>query len=407
MPPTIHGIISGSAWEKAAKCAGSIQLSARYGISESSEFTKRGDRLHDDARDWLKAKLNYERTGENEPEPCNPEVSDYTDWAWNKVIKESVTGKIIGVETRLEAHPALGRTTTADLFVLERDKKERWVLSLADLKTGHVVVEAPGNYQMAFYTVALVHELRKKGIEVNGADTYIYRLGHEDPESHYRFTNGEIKKHIALLQKRIDQAILVDQGKPVKLPFKAGEHCRYCKVRGRCTVRKEFAMPEEVHAMVPATVERKIHPPDPALMTDEQLALVCKHGPQLAKWIKDVWSYCADRERHGDHIRIGKKRALKMVAKYGKRKFVEDTSGLVKRIKREGLEDDLLDHKIKGGIGLAEKLLGKKVVAKYVVPGRESATLALWDDKRPALEALTSLLNDEPIEEEEHEYDEN
>ena len=80
--------------------------------------------------------------------------------------------------------------------------------------------------------------------------------------------------------------------------FKAGEHCRFCKLRSTCRKRAEFMLETAKHEFA-----------EPAELSDDEIAGILTIAPDLAKWADDVFAYAQARA-----INDGKKwRGFKIV----------------------------------------------------------------------------------------------
>lgn len=73
--------------------------------------------------------------------------------------------------------------------------------------------------------------------------------------------------------------------------YKAGDHCRWCKVKGNCRARAEANMKALKHEFK-----------DPALMDNEEIGSILFIAQQLKTWAKDVEDYAFEQAKSGNKI---------------------------------------------------------------------------------------------------------
>lgn len=153
---------------------------------------------------------------------------------------------------------------------------------------------------------------------------------------------------------------------------KAGEHCRWCKVKAKCSTLAS-------HNIKLAKHEFK----SPHLLTDTQLLIVYKQINTLVDWANAVSTHFLKEAIEGK-----KWPGYKLVAGRSNRKWI-DESKVKDKLKEEGYEEEkYLNTKLKG-IGDIEKLVSKKsfpdVLGALVEKPAGKPTLTDESDKRPAL----------------------
>lgn len=74
--------------------------------------------------------------------------------------------------------------------------------------------------------------------------------------------------------------------------FKAGSHCRFCKLRATCRKRAELMIETAKHEFK-----------EPAELTDDEIAGVLTIAADLSKWAEDVFAYAQAKAIKGKHWR--------------------------------------------------------------------------------------------------------
>ena len=151
--------------------------------------------------------------------------------------------------------------------------------------------------------------------------------------------------------------------------FKAGDHCRFCKVKATCRKRAEynleaakydFAMPDQLE--------------------DFEIDAILMMVDHLTEWANDIKAYALTEAQHGTEYEH-----FKVVEGRSNRKFTSDDE-VAKAVEAAGF--DPWEKKLKG-ITAMTSLLGKKKFEEllgsltFKPPGKP--TLVLKSDKRPAM----------------------
>lgn len=165
-------------------------------------------------------------------------------------------------------------------------------------------------------------------------------------------------------------------------PFGPSESaCRWCPAAGICTTRTAVATREDFGT--PYT-DQPLAPAAPEAMTPEQLGMVLARIPEIKAWCSAVEAHALDAAyTKGQHIP-----GWKVVKSGGQRRITDPTAAIQTLIDSGFKAEQVADFKIKG-IGVLEKLLGKKefpVVLEGLVgktEGKES--LVPESDARPAV----------------------
>ena len=159
--------------------------------------------------------------------------------------------------------------------------------------------------------------------------------------------------------------------------FKAGEHCRFCKVKATCRRRAEynlelarydFAMPDS--------------------LTDEEIEAVLAKTASLVNWAGDVADYALQQALSGRQWRDWKVVEGRSVRKY------TDDEAVAAVVKEAGY--DPYDYKVLGVTAMT-KLLGRKkfeeLLGGLVQKPQGRPTLVPMSDKRPAMNTAANDFN--------------
>ncbi|WP_432721110.1 DUF2800 domain-containing protein [Staphylococcus shinii] len=246
--------------------------------------------------------------------------------------------------------------------------------------TGDVVVYYNG-------IVEIIDLKYGKGVEVsalNNPQLRLYGLGAYELLSDFEDVHT-IKMTIVqprlhnISSESVDAADLVEWGlntvKPQALKafegegeFKAGSHCRFCKIRHTCRARAEANNVEAEDMKAPAT------------LNDGELAELLHKLPDIKRWASDVEDYCKeqafDNKRQFDGWKVVEGRANRKYA---------DEQQVFERLTEQYDPKDVSETKVLS-ISKLEKQLGKKevdgILGKLVVKPQGKPALVTEDDKR-------------------------
>lgn len=243
------------------------------------------------------------------------------------------------------------------------------VLEVIDLKLGKgVPVSAHGNPQMRLYALGAL-----------SAWCYLYSI------NEVRMTIVQPRlNNISTDTMPLDE--LIEWAETVVKPaaklayagegeFKAGDHCRWCKVKGNCRARADANM----EAL-------KYEFRDPALLSNEEIGSILFVAEQLKSWAKDVEDYAFEQALKGEKIP-----QWKLVEGRSNRAITDKAAAKDVLIKAGFAEAEILKQELLG-IGELEKRIGKKefgaLLGDLVVkpPGRP--TLVPETDKRPEINSI-------------------
>lgn len=168
-------------------------------------------------------------------------------------------------------------------------------------------------------------------------------------------------------------AALADAGEG---EFKAGDHCRWCKVKATCRARADANM---------AALEYEFR--DPALLTLEEIGSILFVAEQLKTWAKDVEEYAFEQAKRGNKIP-----QWKLVEGRSNRTITDKEAAMAILSKAFRETDRFLKPQELLGIGELEKRIGKKKLAELldglIVKPPGKPVLVPESDKRPELNSI-------------------
>ena len=151
--------------------------------------------------------------------------------------------------------------------------------------------------------------------------------------------------------------------------FKAGEHCRFCKVRATCRKLAEYNL---------ALARYDFEPPD--TLDNIEIAAILAKADELVSWVTDVKEYALRQTLSGVSYD-----GFKVVEGRSNRKYT-DENAVVEAVKSAGY--DPYEHKVLGVTAMT-RLLGKakfeELLGGLIEKPQGKPTLAPKSDKRPAL----------------------
>ncbi len=366
MPPIKHAKLSASSAHRWLECPPSVMATAHL-PDETTVYAEEGSVAHEVAEYKVRWFL-----GERDisPPPCGKfdadEIDRYTDiyayYAADKIetIRKSCPDAVVLVEQRLDfSNYVEGGFGTGDLVIVADD-----VIQVIDFKYGKgVAVSAERNPQMMLYALGALN-LYDYLYDIKTVKIAIVqpRL---DSISEWELSVDELLSWAENTLK--PTAILAAKGGG---EFKAGEHCRFCKLRSTCRKRTELMLET-------AKYEFK----EPAELTDEEIAAVLTIASGLAKWADDVFAYAQTKA-----INDGKQwDGFKLVEGRSNRKYADEQK-VADICRQNGYSISQIFKTTLIGITDMEKLLGKKkfreLLSDCVIKPKGKLTLVPESDKR-------------------------
>lgn len=371
-----HALLSASGASRWMVCTPSARLEEKFDESSTSTFAAEGTLAHE----FGDVNLRF-RNGEITEKTLNSELKklrkdkNYTDEMEGEVDKY--------VEIVMEAFAvAKARTPDAKLLIEERVDFSHLVekgfgtgdvcivadgfLDVIDLKYGKgVKVDADNNPQLMLYGSGALRNFEMM-YDIHTVNLVIVqpRLDHL---SEWKISS---EKLIEWGEKEVKpKAAKAYQGKGLQ---KAGDHCKWCKVKAMCATLAAQNVKLAKHEFK-----------DPHLLTESQLLDVYKQQPMLVDWVNSVAKYLLDEAVKGK-----KWPGLKLVEGRSNRKWSDEEK--VKQALTDNLfdEKDFTTTKLQG-ITSVEKLVGKSefptILGKLVIKPQGKPTLVPMSDKRPAM----------------------
>lgn len=370
-----HAILSASGASRWLNCPPSARLEEAV-EDTTSDYAREGTLAHEFADIGLRYAIGtldtkqYESLAEalRSEDLYDPEMEDEVDKYVTYVLEEyqmakkRPSGAIILVEEKVDFSYYVedGFGTNDASIIADR------VLEIVDLKYGKgVKVEAEDNSQLKLYALGallkydLCYDIDKVKMTI-----FQPRLDHI---SSWEITVEELY-HWGEATVR-PTAELAYNGEGLQ---KAGEHCRWCKVKARCGTLASYN-----------TKLAKMEFKDPHLLTDAQLLMVYEQSGLLVDWANAVGDYILKEAVNGKAWP-----GYKLVEGRSNRKWTNEQE-VIKTLKEKGYSDEqIINMKLKG-IGDIEKLVGKKefpdVLGTLVEKPEGKPTLVSEKDKRPAL----------------------
>ncbi|MEB7433313.1 DUF2800 domain-containing protein [Staphylococcus pasteuri] len=368
-----HAKLSASGAKQWLNCPPSIKASEGIG-DKTSTFAEEGTFAHELSElyfshqyeeltdfEFNKAFSNY-KNNDYYSEELREYVESYVD-----IVEEKVNEAIArdpNVVTMFETRLDLGKYVpesfgTGDVIVYSGG-----VLEIIDLKYG-------------------------KGVEVSAIDNPQLRLYGLGAYELLSLLEDIHTVRMTIIQPRLDNfsteelqvKTLVDWGLEYVRPraeiayngegeFKAGEHCRFCKIKHSCRERARYM--QDV-------------PDKPAhLLSDEEIAELLYKVPDIKKWAEEVESYALEQMTEYDKSYLGWK-----LVEGRSRRVMTDTKAIQDKLVNEGYKQENITETKLLSITNLEKQIGKKafnkLVGDYIEKPQGKLTLANESDKRPAI----------------------
>lgn len=251
------------------------------------------------------------------------------------------------------------------------------VAYITDFKYGQgVPVDAKGNEQLLLYALgAWLRYGWLYGFEKFVLAVYQPRLGH--------VTEWEVTTEWLLSWARNTLRPAVRALKAEAPEFRAGDWCRWCRVKDVCKTRAEAIFDTVVGEFddLDTAIPRAGKVRQPGTLTNDQIAKILEALPEIQRWCKDIEVKAMAEIGHGHAVGD-----WKIVEGRGGRDWGPEEDALQKAWNAAGLDPLGLYEKKLLSPAKAEKLVGKKhplwATEGLVVKVRGKPTLAPGSDKR-------------------------
>ena len=363
-----HAILSASASKRWMNCTPSALLEKQF-ADEESIYAAEGTAAHALAEHKLKRFLKKRSKRPvsdydcDEMEEC---TDDYVSFAMEQIekAKQSCSDPVVMIEQRLDFSRWVENGFGTGDCVIVADE----VLQIIDYKHGLGVLvsagdeEHGGNSQMMCYALGAL-EAFGDIYDINQIKMTIFQP-RRDNVSTYTISRDELLKWADEILAPTAQLAYVGGGE-----FKAGDHCRFCKVKATCRKRAEYNLELAKYDFeMPATLD------------DIEIAAILVKVDEMISWGNDIKEYALQQAKSGVHFD-----GWKIVEGRSNRKFT-DEAAVASKVKDAGY--DPYEKKLLG-ITAMSTLLGKKKFEEllgelvYKPPGKP--TLVPESDKRPAM----------------------
>ena len=377
-----HALLSASGAQRWLSCPPSARLEEAV-EEQSSEYAREGSFAHELAELYLAQELGLikksefnKRLKELRQNPFYSEELDayvkiYLDFAIEKIneARARTRDAVVLLEMKLDYSTWVPEGFgTGDLVLVTDD-----VLEVIDFKFGRgIQIGAEDNPQMRLYALGALSQFGCL-YEVNTVRMTIVqpRL---DSISTDEMAVKELVDWGEKMVKPIADLAFKGEGE-----FKAGGHCRFCRVRATCRARAEMNMKLACYDFK-----------EPPLLTDEEIVEVLDAADEYMKWISDLQGYALDQA-----VNSGKKwPGYKLVEGRSYRRY-KDQGKVAEALIAAGYKEDEIYEKVLLGITKMERAVGRKEFNELLVgliekpPGK--AKLAPESDKRPAVKSTAEI----------------
>jgi len=353
-----HALLGASKAEQWINCPPSARLQESV-PEKRSEYADEGTAAHELAEIKLRGRILTCNSKQRKDLAKRYEQIKSSQY-YGQEMEDAVQGYVELVEERFMA--AKARSSDAVALLEELLDLTEWVPEA--FGTGDVVLIADG--------VLEVIDLKYgKGVPVSAYDNPQIRLYGLGAWWGYNYLYSINEVHMTIIQPRLDNVsteimqldALIEWAESVVKPaavlafagwgdYCAGDHCRWCKVKGNCRARADENMKALAYEFQ-----------DPALMSNEEIGSILFITDQLITWAKDVQGYAFEQAVKGNPIP-----QWKLVAGRSNR-AITDKEAAIKVFEEAKLETEkYLKPKELLGIGELEKRLGKKEFGELLGP---------------------------------------
>ncbi|MGF7049124.1 hypothetical protein J2T13_003632 [Paenibacillus sp. DS2015] len=376
-----HALLGASKADQWINCPPSARIQESI-ADKQSEYANEGTLAHELSEIMLHRQLL----------PCNSKQRKQLEKALEKIkanplydleMESSVAEYVDLVAERFME--AKARSVDAVLLLEDRLDFTEWVPD--GFGTGDVVIIADG--------VLEVIDLKYgKGVPVSAFNNPQIRLYGLGAWHGYNYLYGINEVRMTIAQPRLDSVStdsmaigdLIEWAESVVKPaaelafagegdFKAGDHCRWCKVKGNCRARADANM-EALH------YEFK----EPALLSLDEIGSILYVAQQLKVWAKDVEDYAFDQAKSGNRIPLWK------LVEGRSNRAITDKDQAESALAADGWDLDIISPRSLLGITALEKVIGKKqfgdLLGDLIVKPPGKPVHVPETDKRPELNSL-------------------
>lgn len=392
--PTGHTLLSPSSSHRWLECTPSAVLES-YEPGISSVYAEEGTEAHALAELKLSYMLGYindtqyalqfeefKLTSKYYNEEFNDYVNDYCQEVMT-IVKEDYKG--LNVKVALEERVTFEDIVpqgggTSDVVIIGKD-----FIHIIDLKFGKgVAVSAIGNPQLRLYALGAIKKHIRECTCTEARMTIIQPRLH-DISTDFVSISELNDWAINFVKPRAELAI-AGKGELV-----AGDHCKFCKLKGKCKALADKQLAIAQSEFEDAVVENRML--EPSSMSPDVLSRILDIAPKFIDWFKDVEAYAA-KAAINDGVQIP---GYKIVEGRSVRSIAAPEL-VMDKLKEAGFtEEDYLKPRELYGITTLEKNVGKKLFNKlceqYIIKPAGKPTLVPVSDKRTAIDVKALRLD--------------
>ena len=372
--PDIHSPLSPSSAFRWIKCTPSAKLNAALPDS-TSEYALQGTAAHTLCEYKLQKLLGKDAKDPTENLTYfDAEMADCTDSYQQYVSEQIETAKqfckdpIVLVEQKLDFSKWVPQGFGTGDCVIVADN----VLTVIDFKYGvGVLVEAEQNPQMMCYALGAL-ALFDSIYDIENVVMTIFQP-RRDNISIYELSKKELLQWADEILSPAAQLAAKGKGE-----FKAGKHCRFCKVKATCRKRAEYNLELARYDFeMPANLE------------DTEIEVILSKADELAAWCSDIKEYAFQQALNGKQWN-----GWKLVEGRSVRKYINEDA-VAETVKNAGY--DPYEHKVLG-ITAMTRMLGKakfeNLLSSFIEKPTGKPALVPKSDKRPSIDKAVQAADD-------------
>lgn len=363
--PDIHSPLSPSSAFRWIKCTLSAKLNAALPDS-TSEYALQGTAAHTLCEYKLQKLLGKDAKDPTENLTYfDAEMADCTDSYQQYVSEQIETAKqfckdpIVLVEQKLDFSKWVPHGFGTGDCVIVADN----VLTVIDFKYGvGILVEAEQNPQMMCYALGAL-ALFDSIYDIENVVMTIFQP-RRDNISTYELSKKELLQWADEILSPAAQLAAKGEGE-----FKAGKHCRFCKVKATCRKRAEYNLELARYDFeMPANLE------------DTEIEVILSKADELAAWCSNIKEYAFQQALNGKQWN-----GWKLVEGRSVRKYINEDA-VAETVKNAGY--DPYEHKVLG-ITAMTRMLGKakfeNLLSSFIEKPTGKPALVPKSDKRPSI----------------------
>ena len=372
--PDIHSPLSPSSAFRWIKCTPSAKLNAALPDS-TSEYALQGTAAHTLCEYKLQKLLGKDAKDPTENLTYfDAEMADCTD-SYQQYVSERIEKAkqfckepIVLVEQKLDLSKWVPQGFGTGGCVIVADN----VLTVIDFKYGvGVLVEAEQNPQMMCYALGAL-ALFDSIYDIENVVMTIFQP-RRDNISTYELSKKELLQWADEILSPAAQLAAKGKGE-----FKAGKHCRFCKVKATCRKRAEYNLELARYDFeMPANLE------------DTEIEVILSKADELAAWCSDIKEYAFQQALNGKQWN-----GWKLVEGRSVRKYINEDA-VAETVKNAGY--DPYEHKVLG-ITAMTRMLGKakfeNLLSSFIEKPTGKPALVPKSDKRPSIDKAVQAADD-------------